>query len=129
MNDFDASKMIMFIFISSSSQYDVCSVVSSTLCAWDSTDNNLDDLLHGVLPSRGLDKSLSPSAQMPCVPLSSLGCAFETHHILELTLLGSTPSQPGGGERACSKRFGCLRTPGYSHLLSGFITHSFNLPL
>ena len=44
----------------------------------------------------------------PCVPLSPLGRAFETHRILELTLLRGAVGQSGGGKQACTKHFCCL---------------------
>lgn len=82
-------------------------------------------------PLVALDKSLSLSAPMlllkKTVCFSAiLGCAFETHCILELTLLRTTVHQSGEGKQGCTKHFCCLV---YCHLLPGSLIHSLNLSL
>lgn len=130
-------RWLCYFFFLPASQCGVCSVVSSMFVClgqywqqsiWSSLQCSafsclLTNLYHFLLRCCIWKKQ--------CVPMSPLGCAFETRCILELTLLGSTAGQSGGGRQACTKRFllSCCRTPGYSHLLPGSLIRSFILSL
>lgn len=60
----------------------------------------LTNLYHFLLKCHSFKKQ--------CVPVSPLGCAFETSSILELSQPETTAGQAEGGRQVCTKDFYCF---------------------